>query len=119
MYRRCGCNLRLTMLSRHPGYPQLALEIILVSALVKSKVSPVGFDLINAVWIHKKAPLFQTLPKNRRKNTSLDLWGRYKPIVQALPPFSPGGWRAVIGLVPRASLIGYFVVIRALIVDIA
>ena len=30
----------------------------------------------------------------------------YKPIVQALAPFSLGGCRAVIGLVPRATLIG-------------
>jgi hypothetical protein len=53
----------------------------------------------------KIAPLFRITPgKQAQKYQSRD-W--YIPVVQALAPFSPGGCRAVIGLVPRASLTGY------------
>ena len=44
----------------------------------------------------------------------------YIPVVQALAPFSPGGCRAVIGLVPRASLTGnlYFSICERILLRI-
>lgn len=67
----------------------------------------------NCPFFHKKHSLiciifdfFHCSPGKRvQKFPSRD---RILPIVQALAPFSLGGCRAVIGLVPRASLIGCY-----------